>query len=106
MRTVGTQEYPVAETLLLLETPGDDLLDGIFNILVNAAIWHDITGEEGSDPEAAQSLACGFDTKAGSIFILSRYEDEGQPFVLVGSKHGDPFQKVTDDLVCLQFTHV
>lgn len=89
----------------------DDLLDGIFDILENAATWHDITGEAGTDPAAVQSMACGFDTKAGSTFILSRYEDEGQPFALVGSKNGDPFKQVTDDPVRLrrlwsQVTHV
>lgn len=49
--------------------------------------WFDITGEPGSDFEAAQSLCAGrLNTPLQPIWIFSRYEDEGDAFCLVGSR--------------------
>jgi len=49
--------------------------------------WVDLTGEEGTDPDATQSLAFGREG-GGAIFILSRYEDGGDQFSLTSLKEG------------------
>jgi hypothetical protein len=69
--------------------------------------WYDITGEEGSDPEAAQSLGVGLDTPLQPIWIFSRYEDDGDRFSLVGSKVVDgvrrDFKAVTKEQFKLEW---
>ena len=60
-----------------------ELEDRLLEYLAGAE-WHDITGEEGTDPSAAQSLTAGFATKLKPVWIFSRYEDEGDSFSLVG----------------------
>jgi hypothetical protein len=80
----------------------EEILDRLLPTLAKVGTWHDVTGEEGTDPEAVQSLACGFSTKVGAIYILSRYEDEGVPFALVGARGSKPLSQVTNDPVRLR----
>lgn len=59
--------------------------------------WSDITGEEGTDPEAAESLAAGMDTRLKPVFVLSRYAEGTEYALTVISNKLDEPKAVTKD---------
>jgi len=67
----------------------DDLELGIC-IELSVHPWHDITEECNPDPEAVQCLAAGYKGKGNgdTIWMLTRYEGEGDEYALVCSKEG------------------
>lgn len=56
--------------------------------------WYDVT-DYSPDPEAVQCFATAYQGKrlGETIFMMSRYEDEGDPFALV-SKIGGEIKRV------------
>lgn len=57
-------------------------------VYLSTRAWYNITGSEGTDPDAAESLAFGTTTPLQPLWIFSRYADGGKQFALVGSKLG------------------
>lgn len=63
--------------------------------------WNNLTGEDGTDLEAEESWATGYQgaRTQGVIFILSKYSDGGRKFALVSSTgvRPEPKQVTTDE---------
>jgi hypothetical protein len=72
--------------MTLSELSRGELEDRILVFLAEAS-WQDITGADGTDPSASQSLCAGFATKLEPIWILSRYEDDEDTFTLVAGNN-------------------
>jgi len=64
--------------------------------------WHDLT-EVSPDPEAVQCLGAGLAIGRKTIYMLTRYEGEGDKYALVAQPEGDEAKRVVTEQFKLEW---